>query len=188
MRNRNGIFQQKRSVVEIAWAKNGTPYSTTDETDTNLTISDLDARTFNMFMAHINEKSGKLVLNEYYLFNDNTNTDYAQRDSVNGGADGTTTSDTDIYSGGGTAYNRQWFVYGYIINISGEEKLVMMWEVERGGISGGAGTAPERIDQVGKYDTTSNSGQFTQMDLKNLTNASYTNYGDSCNFSMLGTD
>jgi len=172
----------------MAWEKNGTSYSTSDETDTNLTISDLTAKKFNVFMSHINEKSGKLTLNEYYLFGDNTNTDYAQRDSVNGGADGTTVSDTDIYSGGGTTHNRQWFVIGYVINISGEEKLMMMWEMERGGTSGGAGTAPDRIEQIGKYDTTSNSGQFTQMDIKNLTHASYTNYGDTCNFSMLGTD
>ena len=161
----------------MAWGKNGTP-TTKVSAGTGLAISDLTAYKFNVILTH--QLSSTNVSPEYRL-DSNSNTDYAYRKSANGGTDGTTTSDNNaqIDSSGG---NNDKFAILYFCNLDSEEKLAISFLVDRS--TAGAGTAPNRTEGVSKCDTTTNTGQFTAIDVE--TGGYAINTGS--NISALGTD
>jgi hypothetical protein len=163
-------------ATKMAWAKNGTPDTLGGSADV-MTISDLTATKFNVILGH---KLATTSTDFNITYDNNTATDYTSRYSDNGGADGTQINAAKtIHTGSGTIDE---FVVGYIINIASEEKLSISFGM--GGATG-AGTAPARREAVGKVDTTTNSGQFTRID---VTNAGAGDYLTSSNVSMLGTD
>tara|TARA_R110000787_G_scaffold280428_1_gene391143 strand:+ start:1101 stop:2429 length:1329 start_codon:yes stop_codon:yes gene_type:complete len=112
--------------------------------------------------------------------NNNSNTVYANRKSVNGGTDVTAVSQTEINSNGD---NVPTFQVIYFINILGEEKLGIHFETSAQ--ETGAGTAPSRREQVDKFvpspdvDITSFTGINTRASA---------NLGVDTNISALGTD
>ena len=159
----------------MAWAKNGTPHTLTGTADT-LTISDLTAKTNLVVLwdrLNSSAAAGKIT------FNSDTGSNYARRFSYNGDADSTSTSGTgvNIYANDTTPN----FVICYIINISTEEKLFMYFCVEQN--TAGAGTAPNRVENIGKWANT--SSQITRID---VTNTEAGDFAIGSNLSAIGTD
>ena len=69
---------------------------------------------------------------------------------------------------------------GYIVNVTGQEKLMMGWHITRGGA--GAGTPPNRSVFAGKFIQ---SGQFTEI---TNTNDQGGNFDTDSNLTLFGTD
>ena len=82
-----------------------------------------------------------------------TGSNYADRNSVDGGSDGTNTSGTAIGVGGGGSTGGEFFNC-FIINNASNEKLFIIHSVKQN--TSGAGTAPRRKEVVGKWSNTSN--------------------------------
>ena len=162
----------------MVWEKNGTPDDLASS-GSSMEITDLTAKTFNQFLCH-GLQSGNIRHN--IQLDGVTNTDYADRQSENGGADATDASQVQIQkvSNGATADQ---FTVSNAINIDGEEKLVISHSVGQGG--SGAGSAPNRRENVGKMDTTTNSGQFTQVKFLETETGSY---ATDSNLSAISTD
>ena len=160
----------------MAWGKAGS--TTKSSAGTGLSISSLTTSNTNLVLTH--QLSSTNVSPEYRL-DSNSNTDYAYRKSNNGGADGTVTSDNNaqIDSNGG---NNDKFVIIYFSNVDGDEKLAISFLVDRN--TAGAGTAPNRTEGVSKVDTTTNTGQFTAIDVETGGSA----IGADSNLSVLGSD
>jgi len=78
---------------------------------------------------------------------------YADRNSVDGGSDGTNTSGTAIGVGGGGSTGGEFFNC-FVINNASNEKLFIIHSVKQN--TAGAGTAPRRKEVVGKWSNTSN--------------------------------
>lgn len=162
----------------MAWSKNGTPDTLGSVGDT-LTISDLTAKKFNLFLQHSPYDTS--YVNPSITYNNNTNSVYAGRYSYNGGTDGTYTSRANqILDGSGTADDK--FFIGYTISISGEEKLSIIHYMNGG--TAGAGNAPNRTENVWKF-VPSPDADITRMDTTNLSAGSY---DTDSNLSVLGTD
>ena len=87
-----------------------------------------------------------------------TGSNYAYRRSENGGADGANAPTTSFFVQDlGASKNYNTFNVGYIANYSSKEKLGINHIVTRG--SAGAGTAPNRCENVAKWANTSSSLQ-----------------------------
>ena len=89
-------------------------------------------------------------------FNTDTGNNYSYRRNDNGGSDSTITSDDEIFIDtlGSAAAGSEWFGNMFIINKSDKEKLcIMEWYLNKTG--SGAGNAPHRREQVGKWANTS---------------------------------
>ena len=161
----------------MAWAKNGTIDSSTADTTTTLTFT--ADTVFNTLMTH------SIIQTSWAQFqgqlNGDTGTNYASRYSINGGADGTETSNANMYQDGVAGLSDQ-FKIMYLINISAEEKLVIGFMISRS--TAGAGTAPSRTEFVNKWVTTGQqASSFSQV--RDLGTGTLTT--DS-NLSALGTD
>jgi len=163
----------------MAWAKNGTPDTLGSELDT-MTISDLTAKKINQYMYH-----GLYTGTPDWLlrFNNDSGSLYARRRSSNGGTDSTAVSQTEIDTVVG-AFGSDIFHIGYNVWISGEEKLYIGNTVIRN--TAGAGTAPQRVEVVGKYVPSPLTDTCDRIDIVN-TQAS-AGYTTSSNLSALGTD
>jgi hypothetical protein len=83
--------------------------------------------------------------------NADTGSNYANRDSENGGADSTATSQTYMKNSGSNTFPM--FNVQYLSNLLAQEKLSITSNV--GQSSAGAGTAPTRMESVGKWANTS---------------------------------
>jgi hypothetical protein len=158
----------------MAWAKNGTPDTLSCSGDT-LSISDLTAYKFNQTLSHHLQVTANI--STQLEFDGNANADYARRRSSNGACDTTETCATDADYGNSNSGDI--FEVNYIINLDGEEKLVIGFSIEAGS------TTPSRTEFVGKVDTTTNSGQFTRIDIDNVIAGSY---DTGSNLSAIGTD
>ena len=162
----------------MTWSKNGTS-STLGSAGDVMTISDLAVNKFNVILDH--ELATGNIDNANWTFNNNTSSVYAFRHSKNGAADGSSSSQPYIlYNIGDGAWDRH--IIGYVCSISGEEKLVIMFGV--GGNTAGAGTAPDRIEQVGRF-APSPDADITRIDNTNLGTG---DYDTSSNLSALGSD
>ncbi len=104
---------------------------------------------------------------------------YAVRFSRDGGADTAQASQTQL--GGTQSASSPSFQMMYIFNLSGEEKLVILNEIVQN--TAGAGTAPKRTEQVGKWVNTSNP-----IDTIQAFNADSGSFTNDSNISVLGTD
>jgi hypothetical protein len=163
----------------MAWARNGTP-STLSATADDIDITDLTAKKFNVFLHH---QLATTSTNNRVTYDNNSNTDYAWRQSVNGGADGTATSQnyTNWNNGLGGSDDRLSIVY--VVNLDSEEKLGIGWQVAQNAT--GAGTSPYRREWVDKCDTSTNTGQFTRIDINN---SGAGDYAAGSNLTAIGTD
>jgi len=107
-------------------------------------------------------------------FNSDTGSNYSYRYSINGGADATGTSQARGVVQFGTAGALPYFTNMFIINNSANEKLIIQHAVFQN--TAGAGTAPQRLEQVQKWSNTSaqitkitataNTGNFTAGGMK----------------------
>jgi hypothetical protein len=162
----------------MAWAKNGTPDTLTSASAT-LTISDLTSTIFNVNLTHtIPSSAGAGNVRLRYGYNSiDTGSNYSSRESNNGGADTSRTSQTNIIA---QINNNEFFHVYYTVNIATEEKLLICFFIDNG--TTGAGTAPARGEVVGKWVNTSNQYNQTQVYTTSSTKAV------GSNLSALGTD
>lgn len=163
----------------MAWAKNGTPDTLTTTSDT-ITISDQTSTKFNQTICHtIQTTSNIRMATRVGNGSIDTGSNYANRSSENGGADGTATSQTYHKNSGSVASDM--FVINYAVNIATEEKLFISFNnVE---FTAGAGNIPQRMESVGKWANTSN--QFDNIQNYNDQAGDYTT---GSNLSAIGTN
>ncbi len=100
-------------------------------------------------------------------FNSDTGTNYAIRESVNGGSDSTNVSQANTDNLTGTVTGNV-FATVHILNEASKEKLFISEGLES---ASGAGNAPERKELVGKWANTSN--QITRIIANNGGTGSY---------------
>ena len=161
----------------MAWAKNGTP-DTLSGTSSTLTISDLTAKIFNVFMKHYLKTSSQTCNT---TFNNDTGSLYAYRISYSGGADSTGTSAAHLTDSTGNDVQGEFHIM-YSCWVSGEEKLIIDFSVE--GAATGAGTAPTRAEFVGKYVPSPLTDTCDRTDVTSSTST----MAIGSNVSALGTD
>lgn len=87
-------------------------------------------------------------------FNGISTTTYANRRSDNGGGDSTQTSQNKITINAAAGSTLARFTNGYIANFDTKEKLALFWTITQQ--TAGAGTAPNRIEAIGKHAQTTN--------------------------------
>jgi len=127
------------------------------------------AKKYMMFTAHTSSINNSNHGNSYLRLGSSgsidTGSNYAFRGSINGASDGTGTSNSsgifaeDYWSSGGGDHGG--ILYnGYIMNVSGKEKLVIM-EVVQG--MNGASNPPRRQEPVGKWANTSAQANVLQI-------------------------
>lgn len=160
----------------MAWAKNGTPSTLSGAADV-ITISDLTAKKFNVFLNHV---IGSSTVDIDQGFNNNVNGVYAITKSADGGADATAVSDTKIDKGT-TATTI--FDINYTCSILGEEKLTIGFLVNQ--LTAGAGTEPSRLEYVAKF-VPSPDVNITRVDIINT--GTTNEYSIGSNLSALGSD
>ena len=163
----------------MAWAKNGTPVTLGSAAGV-MTISDMTANVFNMIMYHTILASGNGT--DGLTFDNNTNTDYSRRMEI-GNTDYLEQDGQNIDVDAASASDN--FGIIYTANISGEEKLIINPSTYQN--IAGAGNAPGLVRSVGKCDTTTNSGQFTRVDITNV-HGTPTDYNADSNVSVIGSD
>ena len=159
----------------MAWAKSGT--TTLGSAGDDLDITSITANKFNQVLGH-HINSGDKAVN--ITFNDNTNSVYSRRKSFNGGSDSTAVSATKFDINLNGAANE--FFISYVSSISGEEKLILLWNVDTN--TAGAANAPTRHEWVGKF-VPSPDADITRIDTNNTGSG---NYDTDSNLSVLGSD
>ena len=112
-------------------------------------------------------------------FNNNSSANYPSRWSNNGGSENTATNHT--YTLAGYWGSEDTLGINYICNVSGEEKLSIMFAVARG--SATASGAPNRREAVGKFTET--TGQITDVEGFNEQAGSF---DTDTNLTVLGSD
>ena len=143
-----------------------------------LTVSDLTAKKHLMIQAKT-ISDGQVTAN--YRFNADSGSNYARRQSSNGGSDGTGTSQNVILAGYGTS-GETTFITTNVINEATKEKLVIT-ELVTNGSGNGAGNAPNRREIVGKWANTSNA--ITSVTLFNNDTGSFAEFTE---VTVYGTD
>lgn len=161
----------------MAWGKTGTPDTLTSSGAT-LSISDGEAKEFNMIMWHALDTGG--AIRSAIEFNNNTNTVYATRRCSDGGSDVTGTSQANLIAAQDASHEH--FGIAWFVSISGEEKLCISHSVNSG--TGGSGSIPQRQEQVGKF-IPSPDADITQVDIEDNQAGSY---DTDSNLSWLGTN
>jgi len=162
----------------MAWQTNGTPDTLTSAGDL-LSISNLEAKKFNMFMDNLLPAGG--VVNVKGTFNSNSNSVYATRRSDDGNTDSNVVSRTflDLWF---NSRNTDFFHIMYTLSVSGEEKLGIGFLIEQ--VAAGAATPPSRLEYVNKF-VPSPDADITRFD---LLNDNVGDYDTDTNLSALGTD
>ena len=114
-------------------------------------------------------------------FNSDTGTNYARRQSNNGGADATATSANVISWGSTDSAPSQKFGFGYLANLTSKEKLWIAQMGESG--TAGATNTTNRREVVAKWANTSNS--ISSVNVVNQSTGDFTS-GSEC--VVLGWD
>ena len=130
----------------------------------NLSSGTFTAKKYLWIQMYMKYTSTGGVLHE--TFNNDTCSNYASRDSYDGGVDGTSTCATHIDWDRGVQ-DTYYFVNQFIINNASKEKLAIGHQLRIDSTETGAGTAPHRSERVDKWANTSN--QITEIDFDNTT-------------------
>ena len=160
----------------MAWSKAGS--TTLGSAGDNVSVTGT-ASIHNQILFHkINDSSSGV--NPNLTFNSDSGSNYTQRNSTNGGSDSTLVNQAKLeFTNAGVTPTS--FVVGYSINISAEEKLSILFDVEEK--TAGAGNAPNRIDHVSKWVNTS-----SQITTVNMGNDDSGDYAVGSNLTLLGSD
>ena len=164
----------------MAWGKAGT--TTLSSASDTLDVTGFTASETMHTLQHGILNSSSLKLTTRGNLNGDTGNNYAYRTKDNGV--------TEEY-GGSISYWRigaglnpiggDNFIVSYMVNISGEEKLMLSW-INNSNASG-AGNAPQRGETACKWVNTSD--QVTDIDQANVGNG---DYNTDSNLTVLGTD
>tara|TARA_R110002126_G_scaffold40166_1_gene118137 strand:- start:531 stop:1010 length:480 start_codon:yes stop_codon:yes gene_type:complete len=159
----------------MAWNVNGTP-NTLGTAGTELDITDLTAKKFNVFLNHITTSTAH---NIQLTYENNSNSVYSTRTNSIGGSDTTTVNTTNVDSWSfGTGDE---FMVHYNCSISGEEKLTMTHQVVA--TVTGSGTSPARTETIHKF-VPSPDTNIERIDLHSTSG----NYLSTSNLTAFGTD
>jgi len=143
-----------------------------------INVTSLADKRYLMILTHIFD-SGQTNLR--YNFNSDTGSNYAKRQSINGGSSSTGSSESNIGIVQDNADDDR-FQVGYVSNLAAQEKLMINHAVERGNNSG-ANNAPARVDTVGKWANTSNA-----ISAVNISNDATGDYESGAECVVLGYD
>jgi len=146
----------------------------------NLSSGTFTAKKYLWVQGYFNG-SGAAVAN--VQFNGDTSGNYAQRHSLNGASDVTSTSRTNLesYSAANIASGTGQFINLFIINNSANEKLIIGHISKEG--TAGAGTAPNRSELAWKWANT--SAQITSI---NFVNTDTGDLGTTSSLKVWGSD
>jgi hypothetical protein len=159
----------------MAWGKAGS--TTLTSAGDSVDIGTITAsKTMNTMFHVINNGS---TTDGTLRFNNNSSANYPSRWSNNGGSENTATNHT--YTLAGYWGSEDTLGINYICNVSGEEKLSIMYAVARG--TAGAGNAPNRREAVGKFTET--TGQITDVEGFNEQAGSF---DTNTNLTVLGSE
>jgi len=139
-----------------------------------MTVNPANKRLYQCLIHRIQSGSSSLKL----TCNNDTETNYTRRNSVNGEADGTGTSKSSI---GMNFDDPDVFANLYVSNYSSKEKLLIGHTSELG--AAGAGNAPARHEFVGKWANTTDA--ISEID---ITNDGAGSYASGSEFVILGLD
>lgn len=120
------------------------------------------------------------TINANVRFNNDSGSNYSNRSSLNGAADGTAVSQTSNYIDTGAAAALPIFATMNIMNITAQEKYSIASVISS---SAGAGNAPNRREYSQKWANTAN--QITRID---LTNGGTGDYAIGSEVIVLGHD
>jgi len=166
----SGDFEAGSSITVLGAKQAATSDSITTDTFTAKKHLMIQAKTIS---------DGQVTAN--YRFNADSGSNYARRQSSNGGSDGTGTSQNVILAGYGTS-GETTFITTNVINEATKEKLVIT-ELVTNGSGNGAGNAPNRREIVGKWANTSNA--ITSVTLFNNDTGSF---AEGTEVTVYGTD
>jgi hypothetical protein len=160
----------------MAWGKAGSADGTNAESFDTGTFTTSKFLTFMSYVERTSDSNNTEFRMGYSSID--TGSNYARRRSADGGGDDTTINQDGINLR--TASTNESF-FGYIVNISGEEKLVIMYQVIQN--TAGSANAPYRGEFVGKWVNTSN-----QADVLGFYSGGTNTLSDYSNLSVLGSD
>jgi len=166
----------------MAWQKieSTTLTSSGDDINTGVQTSFI----FNFLMSHTFATGGDIFtrgkIGNTTIDNGNN---YARRFSVNGGTEGTGVNVPFYgdFAGSSAVLTDDQFGVAYLINVSGEEKLIIILGMSR--TNTGASNAPSRQESAGKWDIASG-----QADIIGVNNSQGGDFDVDSNFTALGTD
>jgi hypothetical protein len=120
-----------------------------------LSVSSLPDKRYYMILS--NYSRGTVGGNQICRINSDSGSNYSDRYSVNGGADGTQTSVTGMRMHGNLSPTTliPYFTVGYTANYASKEKLFQWFTVKQE--TAGASNAPTRAEAVNKWANTSNA-------------------------------
>jgi len=160
----------------MVWAKNGSPVTLTGTAST-ASISDMTSTVFNVIMVHyIN--SGEIATG--FRVSGDSASNYAFRTSKDGAADGARANEGSMNTMLEDNHSYPVFAVHYLVDISGEEKLVIANAVRQN--TAGASNMPTRQETVAKHATTA---VITSFDIYE---AGSGDFAADTNISALGTD
>tara|TARA_R110002073_G_scaffold119381_1_gene260609 strand:+ start:973 stop:2055 length:1083 start_codon:yes stop_codon:yes gene_type:complete len=154
--------------------------TTLGSTGDTMDVSSLADKRYYMVLGNAINTGGVIDINQRFGSTTiDTGNNYARRQSINGGSDGTSASRSNVDSSIDGAVNH--FMVSYIANKSDKEKLVQSSYTE--GNATGSGSAPERSETVGKWANTSNP-----IDIMRLYNTQAGDYATGSEAVVLGWD
>ena len=145
----------------------------------DITVSSLADKRYYMFLTSALNSGDNSLFLQMGNGSVDTGSNYAQRFSNDGAADGSGVNQTKIFCGDNNTSPK--FNVGYIANLSSKEKLYQGWEVMQN--TAGAGTAPHRMESTGKWANTSNP-----LDTINFNNTMGGSYDTGSEMVVLGWD
>ena len=153
--------------------------TTLESAGNNITVSGLADKRYYMILTSALNSGDISSFLQMGSGSVDTGSNYAQRFSSDGAADGSNGSQTKIFCGDNNTSPK--FNVGYIANLSAKEKLYQGWEVMQN--TAGAGTAPRRMESTGKWANTSNP-----LDTVNFYNSMGGSYDTGSECVVLGWD
>ena len=165
----------------MAWGKNGSDTLTSSGDDITGGTAGTSYK-FNMLISNTFATGGDIFpRGRCGTTTIDSGSNYSRRKSVNG------TESTDVnqtyyndFAGDSNVLTTPHFAIGYFCNISGEEKLVIVFGI---GQNTAGNNAPTRREGVGKWVTTSG-----QADVFGVWNSQGGSFDTDSNFTALGTD
>ena len=163
----------------MVWSKAGSVNTAASGTVSTLDVSSLPNSKFYMGLFHnsTHGQNGAVRMGNSTI--ETTGNPYRHTAERNGGSGNTPVAANNVgIRVNDNAGSSPWLSVMYIVNLSGEEKLLIGNTVER--MTAGAGNTPNRNKVYGKFVFTSNPIDIIQMNSDNMPSGT--------NFSMLGSD